>query len=133
MHRRRSFMSMWLFALTAWGASAEYPASKHGGTYMFNYYIPPARSTTPWAPAWSPDGRWIAVGMYGSIWKVDPKSGVAFELTYNRKYHSSPNWSPDGKWIIYTADDDGRSIQLEILNIATGESTALTNDNQVYM
>ena len=87
MHRRffaGSFGIFWLSAL-AWGAAAEYPASKHGGTYMFNYYIPPAPSTTPWAPAWSPDGKWIAVGMYGSIWKVDPKTGVAFELTYNRE------------------------------------------------
>jgi len=108
MHRRvffSSFATLWFSAL-AWAAAAEYPASKHGGTYMFNYYIPPAPSTTPWALAWSPDGKWIAVGMYGSIWKVDPKTGVAFELTYNRKYHSSPAWSPDGKWIIYT---EGRS------------------------
>ena len=37
------------------------------------------------------------------------------------------------KWIIYTADDDGRPIQLEILNTATGESHALTNDNHLYM
>src|SRR5881409_3747399 len=106
------------------GYPAVYPAAKEGSQYMFNYYIPPAPSTTPWAPAWSPDGKWLAVGMYGSIWKVDPKTGVAFELTYNRKYHSSPAWSADGKWIIYTADDDGRSIQLEILNTGTGESYA---------
>src|SRR6476469_6270584 len=87
--------------------AAEYPASKHGGTYMFNYYLPQAPTATPWAPAWSPDGKWIAVSMYGSIWKVDPRSGTAYELTYNRKYHSSPSWSPDGKWIVYTAEDDG--------------------------
>src|SRR5512140_3514964 len=108
-----------LLPWTVWAAKADYPASKHGGTYMFNYYLPPAPGTTPWAPAWSPDGKWIAVGMYGSIWKIDPRTGVAFELTYNRKYHSSPNWSRDGKWIIYTADDDGNSIQLEILNTQT--------------
>jgi TolB protein len=140
MHLKR-FSSSWAATLISalfpsaavWAAAAEYPASKHGGTYMFNYYIPPAPSTTPWAPAWSPDGKWIAVGMYGSIWKVDPKTGVAFELTYNSKYHSSPAWSPDARWIIYTADDNGRSIQLEILNTATGESHALTNDNHLYM
>ncbi|PYT23870.1 MAG: hypothetical protein DMG58_27185, partial [Acidobacteria bacterium] len=98
-----------------WPQAVEYPASKHGGNYMFNYYLPPAPSTTPWAPAWSPDGKSIAVAMYGSIWKVDANIGSATELTYNSKYHSSPAWSPDGKWIAYTADDDGKSIQLEIL------------------
>jgi len=110
-----------------------YPAAKQGGNYMYNYYFAPAPSSTPWTPAWSPDGRWIAVGMSGSIWRVDPKTGRAEELTYNRRYHSSPNWSPDGKWIIYTADDDQKSIQLEVLNVATGETQALTHDDQVYV
>ena len=112
----------------------DYPPSRHGGTYMFNYYLPPAPSTTPWAPCWSPDGKSVAVGMYGSIWKVDASTGgVAYELTYNRKYHSSPDWSPDGKWIIYAADDDGNTIQLEILNTQTGETLALTNDKHLYL
>src|SRR6266513_2093065 len=44
-----------------------------------------------------------------------------------------PSWSPDGKWIVYTADDDWKSIQLEIVNVATGEIRKLTNDNQLYV
>ncbi len=68
-----------------------YPSAKHGGNYMHNFYLPPAPSSTPWSPAWSPDGKWIAVAMSGPIWKVDPESGVAHELTYNEKYHSSPD------------------------------------------
>ena len=71
--------------------------------------------------------------MSGSIWKVDPTSGVAHELTYSQKYHSMPDWSSDGKWIIYTADDGGTTIQLEILNVDSGETRALTNDNFIYM
>ena len=113
-------------------AQSAYPAAQHGGNYMHNYYFPPAPSTTPWAPAWSPDGDAIAVGMSGSIWSVDPATGVANELTYSAKYHSSPDWSPDGQWIVYTADDGGRSIQLEILNTVTGETLALTNDQHIY-
>ena len=61
--------------------SSVYPSSKHGGNYMHNFYFPPAPSSTPWGPSWSPDGKWIAVGMSGSIWKVDPDSGRAWELT----------------------------------------------------
>ncbi|HXV62053.1 MAG TPA: CehA/McbA family metallohydrolase [Vicinamibacteria bacterium] len=111
----------------------EYPPSKHGGNYMHNFYFPPAPSSTPWAPEWSPDGEWIAVAMSGSIWKVDPNNGRAWELTYNEKYHSLPDISPDGKWLAYTADDGGATIQLEILDLETGESHALTNDDQIYL
>ena len=58
--------------------------------------------------------------MEGSIWKVDPATGAAFELTYNSRYHSSPDWSPDGKWIIYTAEENLKAIQLEILSVEDG-------------
>ncbi|PYT26701.1 MAG: hypothetical protein DMG57_20670 [Acidobacteria bacterium] len=126
------FVLVFGFATGLCAQVPEYPASKHGENYMFNFYFPPAPSSTPWAPAWSPDGKWIAVAMEGSIWKIDPATGSATEVTYNRKYHSSPTWSPDGKWIVYTADDDTKSIQLEILNVATGQTHALTSDQQIY-
>lgn len=122
-----------LLATAVLGWPQPYPAARHGGNYMHNYYLPPAPGTTPWAPSWSPDGRWIAVAMHGSIWRVDPRTGAAEELTYSQTYHSSPNWSPDGKWIIYTADDGSRRIQLEILNVETGESRTLTDDNHLYL
>ncbi|HET8549194.1 MAG TPA: CehA/McbA family metallohydrolase [Bryobacteraceae bacterium] len=112
--------------------AGRYAAARTGGTYLHNYYLPPAPSTTPWAPAWAPDGRTIAVAMYGSIWRVDPNTGVATEITYNRHYHSSPAWSPDGRWLVYTGDDNHQRIQLEILNVETGEITALTDDAHVY-
>ena len=112
--------------------AGTYPSARHGGNYMFNFYFPPAPSATPWAPSWSPDGNWIAVGMSGSIWKVDPKTGAAHELTYSETYHALPDWSPDGTWIIYTADADGTTIQLEILNVETGETRALTDDGFIY-
>lgn len=111
---------------------ARYPSARHGGNYMVNFYFPPAPSSTPWAPAWSPDGKWVAVAMSGSIWKVDPQTGQAFELTHDRKYHSSPAWSPDGKWIIYAADDGGVTIQLEILEVETGRRRPLTDDSFIY-
>ncbi len=110
-----------------------YPSAAHGGNYMRNFYFPPAPSSTPWAPSWSPDGAWIAVGMSGSIWRVSVETGAAEELTSGGKYHSSPTWSPDGRWIVYTADDDRRSIQLEILNVETGETRPLTDDESIYV
>jgi len=121
-----------LAAATVLGQGTPYPNARTGGNYMHNYYLPPAPSSTPWAPAWSPDGRSIAVAMSGSIWKVDSATGIATEITYDGKYHSMPSWSPDGNWIVYTADDGGKTIQLGIANVATGESRALTNDAFVY-
>ena len=137
---RRRTLQLAVFTLAVASATVDlaaqggrtYPSATHGGIHMFNFYFPPAPSSTPWAPAWSPDGNWIAVGMSGSIWKVDPETGVAYELTYNEKYHSSPHWSPDGNWIIYTADADGTTIQLEILNVETGKTWPLTDDSFIY-
>ena len=121
------------FAIPPAAAQAgRYPASRHGGNYMFNFYLPPSPSSTPWAPAWAPDGRSVAVAMAGSIWRVALASGVADELTYGTAYHSSPDWSPDGRWIVYTADHDGGAVQLEILDVASGETRALTADEQIH-
>ena len=109
-----------------------YPEARSGGNYMHNFYFPPAPSSTPWAPDWSPDGEWIAVAMHGSIWKVDPQTGVAYELTYSEAYHSSPDWSPDGRYIVFTADYEHQRIQLELLDTESGEITRLTDDTAVY-
>ena len=92
---RKPVLALLLFTLLTWSALLSgqqrrpYPSSRHGQNYMFNFYFPPAPSSTPWAPDWSPDGKWIAVAMSGSIWRVDPTSGAAQELTYSEKYHSS--------------------------------------------
>ena len=117
---------------TATAQAGRYPASRHGGNYMFNFYFPPSPSSTPWAPSWAPDGRSVAVAMAGSIWRVDLESGAADELTYGETYHSSPDWSPDGRWLLYTADHDGDAVQLEILDVSSGKTHALTDDDQIY-
>jgi TolB protein len=136
MVRRVMFLSAGLLlvcAQLAGQSGGAYPAAKQGGNYMHNYYLAPAPGSTPWAPAWSPDGSALAVAMSGSIWIVDRASGRARELTYNRTYHSMPDWSPDGRWIVYVADDGRGTIQLEIVDVATGESRPLTSDAQLYM
>jgi TolB protein len=134
-------MRRWIWILFAANAALAQPAESlypvardtGGGNYMFNYYFPPAPSSTPWAPAWSPDGKSIAVSMQGSIWKIDLATSLATELTSNARYHSSPTWSPDGRWIVFTAENDGHDIQLEIVNTATGEARALTADQHLYL
>ena len=51
---------------------------------MHNYYLPPAPGSYPWAPDWSPDGKSITISLLGSIWKVDPDTGDATQLTYDK-------------------------------------------------
>jgi Tol biopolymer transport system component len=99
---------------------------------MHTYHFPPAPGSTPWAPAWSPDGLALAVGLSGSVWEVDAETGEARELTEGPAYHSSPTWSPDGRWIVFTADTPGRSIQLHVLDRQSGASRPLTDDTANY-
>jgi TolB protein len=127
------FVVLVLVAVPAADAQV-YPAARTGGNYMHNYYLPPAASSTPWWPSWTPDGKRVAFAMDGSLWTIAVGSSVAHELLYSAKeYLSSPEYSPDGRWLAYTADDDGRSINLRVLNVATGASTDLTTGSQVNL
>ena len=109
------------------GHAQVYPNAKTGGNYMHNYYFAPAASSTPWWPSWAPDGKRLVFAMDGSIWTMDLGSTVAREIVYAPDaYLSSPEYSPDGKWLAYTADADAKSINLRVLNVATGASTDLT-------
>ncbi len=105
--------------------------ARYAAGYMYSYYVPPAAST-PWRPAWSPDGKQLAFSMAGSIWKIRVGDTVAYELTANRTYDSSPAWSPDGRSIAYTAEDE-RGVNLMLLNVTTGESSALTSGENLNL
>ena len=130
-------LSVWFVLVAALAvarvSSAQvYPTAKTGGNYMYNYYFAPAASSTPWWPSWAPDGKRIAFAMDGSIWTIEVGSTVAKELVFSpREYLASPEFSPDGRWLAYTVDDDAKSINLRLLNLATGASTDLTTGSQV--
>ena len=118
-----------------------YPRAQTGGNYMFNYYLPPAGTGSPWWPSWSPDGQWLAFAMQGSLWKIRVDAtaddivvgDVAYEIAYAREYLSSPEWSPDGRWLVFTADDDGHSINLKLLDLHTGHITDLTTGEDLNL
>ena len=111
---------------------APYPKARTGGNYMQNFYLPPAAST-PWRPAFSPDGEWIAFSMSGSIWRIRIGETTAYELTAGATYDSSPVFSPDGAKIVYTADEGYRSINLRMLDLNTGETHALTQGEHLNL
>ena len=69
---------------------------------------PAGRGVSDWAPAWSPDGKWLAFArstngrrsFHVYVMRSDG-SGVR-QLTRGR-FDESPAWSPDGKWIAYAS------------------------------
>jgi TolB protein len=125
-----------LLARHAWSQlPVAYPAAGNGGpggTYMQDYYLP-TPSSTPDCPTWSPNGEEIAFSMQGSIWKIRLGESTAYELTAASTYDAAPAWSPDGKWIVYTAEEDSRNINLRILDLATGETRALTSGDDLNL
>jgi len=87
-------------------------------------YLIPAPTASPMSPSWSPDSRWIAFSMWGSIWRVPAAGGQAEELTHGPGYDYEPSYSPDGKRIVFSRDIDG---QIDLWEYS-GTETRLTND-----
>src|SRR5258706_13062733 len=119
-----------VLVLLAVTAPAQMQRARFASGYMYSYYVPQSAST-PWRPAWSPDGKEIAFGMSGSLWKIRPGDTTAYELTANATYDSAPAWSPDGRFIVFTAEDPAGG-DLMLLNVATLETTPLTRGSDIY-
>jgi dipeptidyl aminopeptidase/acylaminoacyl peptidase len=73
---------------------------------------------TEGAPAWSPDGKWIAftIQLEAKLYQyatfriaVAPATGGEMKVLTQQldRNASEPRFSPDGKWIYFIADDDG--------------------------
>jgi Tol biopolymer transport system component len=76
-----------------------------GATGKPRRVTPAAFSPLEYAPAWSPDGRWIAFVTWddtarGNLWKVAASGGTPQRLTKEPGDFVDPVWSPDGASII---------------------------------
>ena len=136
--RRTVLFALLLIASFPLSSAAQvYVNARSGGNYMQNYYLPPAASSTPWWPTWAPDGQAIVFAMDGSLWRMRVNNGradgSAEEILRESTYLSSPEYSPDGRFIAYTADDNAKNINVRILNVATGETTAVTTGDFVSL
>jgi Tol biopolymer transport system component len=93
------------------------------------------------APAWSPDGQWIAYTTLndlegGQLWKVRRSGGDPIQLTTGPGEYVHPSWSPDGSELVYLrgsgATERGRTFthnpwwNVERISASGGESTRVT-------
>ena len=96
-----------------------------GEPYILECYLPQI-TNGPNYPSWSPDGKEIAFGMKGSIWKIKVGETTAYELTEGAAYESMPSWHPGGRYIAYTSEIN-EEIHLKLLDLETGDVTPLTS------
>ena len=66
---------------------------------------PASFSPLEYAPAWSPDGKWLAFVTFddsarGQLWKIAASGGTPQRLTREAGDYVDPVWSPDGRSII---------------------------------
>lgn len=86
-----------------------------------------AQSQPRWMmqPALSPDGKWIAFGYKGNLFKVASTGGPATPLTISNSYNGYPVWSHDSKKIAFASDRYG-DFDVYSMNSTGGEATRLT-------
>jgi Tol biopolymer transport system component len=70
------------------------------------------------APAWSPDGKWVAVAALHAgeprLFKISATGGPAVALTEG--YALDPVWAPSGKFLVYTAADVGTVFEVRAVS-----------------
>lgn len=78
------------------------------------------------APAWSPDGQWIAIAALHAgeprLFKIPDSDGPPVALT--DEYALDPVWSPSGKFLVYTAADVGTVFEVHAIS-ADGKPHAI--------
>jgi Tol biopolymer transport system component len=89
------------------------------------------KSTSDNAPAWSPDGRFIAFSRYENdlheIYMVSAIGGAERKLHSGAPAHPALSWSPDGKFIAFTRKDPNRNTySINLLSVETLETRKLT-------
>ena len=88
------------------------------------------------APAWSPDGEWVAFGRAPAdaasgrqLWLMRPDGRQARALTSDpNHFHGPPSWSPDGTTLLYQRfdlSDPAATPEVWSLRLADGATTLI--------
>jgi Tol biopolymer transport system component len=89
-------------------------------------YTPVGMGGQPPAPAWSPDGHWLAF----TAWAVDPGDGGLWvvradgqeeehHLESDSRAYYDPIWSPDGRWLAFSSVTQGTAQGLRLAEVET--------------
>jgi hypothetical protein len=84
----------------------------------------------PWTPRFSPDGRQVAYGAFGSgrttsdVWVTDLDAGTTRRLTDDENDSNDPQWSAEGAKVAYSVSaPDGKDLMMR--PVAKGEPRIL--------
>jgi Tol biopolymer transport system component len=93
---------------------------------LLHPYTPVGTGGQPPAPAWSPDGRWLALG----TWASDPRDAGLWVARANgqEEFHVDaslgradphPVWSPDGRWLAFSSTPQGMGSGIWLAKVGT--------------
>jgi TolB protein len=81
------------------------------------------------APAWSPDGAWIAyekdVGGQFDIWLIDPEGEVNVPLITHPRSDESPTWAPNSRKLSFSSNRAGEA-DIYVVDVEGGKVRRLT-------
>ena len=100
--------------------------------YYFREMYLPQLTTGASAVSWSADGKFLVYSMAGSLWRQEPGSSEATQLTTGAGYDYQPDCSHDGRWVIYSSYLKD-AVELWTLDLQTMETHALTSGGFVNL
>jgi Tol biopolymer transport system component len=112
-------------ALTADGQQIAFLVQKRGTTHLYvmnadgsGAHHVAGEIEVRGSPAWSPDGRWLAVAANRDgaprLFKIPAGGGAPIPL--GKEYAVDPIWSPSGEFLVYSGADVGTTFPVKAMS-----------------